>query len=264
MSATALRVGLIGWGAIGRSVGCALLRGDVERAELVGVAARTPLDAPAPQLPVDELARCCDLVVEAAGQQAVIDYADSVLDAGADLLVLSLGALVDDELLRRLTAGGPGRLFLSSGALGGVDLLTACRRLGPIRRIRLVTTKPSATLVQPWMDADARYRLERATGPHSCYAGPARTAVGLFPASVNVAAALAIAAGSWDAVEVEMVADPLATGNHHAVEVAADGGDYRFEMRHRPSSTNPRTSEIVPYAVLRAIEALTGRAGRFL
>src|SRR4051812_9879249 len=155
-----VRLGLLGWGAIGAEIGRAVRRGAVPGVELTAVAANHRHgELEALQVSPAELAGCCDLVVEAASQQALADHGAGVLAAGTDLLVVSVGALADDELFRRLSATGPGRLMISTGAIGGVDILSACRRLGSIDEVHLTTTKRSAVLVQSWMDADMRDRL---------------------------------------------------------------------------------------------------------
>jgi len=260
-----LRVGLLGWGSIGAEIGRAIRRGDVAGVELTAVAANHRHDdLDALQVSPAELAGHCDLVVEVASQQALVDYGADVLAAGADLLVVSVGALADDELFDRLTNAGPGRLMISTGAIGGIDILSACRQLGSIDEVHLTTTKPSSVLVQPWMDEDMRNRLEAGTDVVTCYSGPAREAVRLFPESVNVAAALAVAAGSWETVRVDVVGDPSSSRNRHVIDVHAESGDYRFEISNRPSPTNPRSSHVVPFAVLRALSVIAGRPGEFV
>ena len=260
-----LRVGLLGWGSIGAEIGRAIRRGDVPGVELTAVAANHRHDdLDALQVSPAELAGHCDLVVEVASQQALVDYGADVLAAGADLLVVSVGALADDELFDRLTNAGPGRLMISTGAIGGIDILSACRQLGSIDEVHLTTTKPSSVLVQPWMDEDMRNRLEAGTDVVTCYSGPAREAVRLFPESVNVAAALAVAAGSWETVRVDVVGDPSSSRNRHVIDVHAESGDYRFEISNRPSPTNPRSSHVVPFAVLRALSVIAGRPGEFV
>jgi aspartate dehydrogenase len=263
-----LRVGLLGWGAIGAEVGRALMRGDIPGAELVAVAAThhhddlddldviqvTPLD----------LAAYADLVVEAAGHQALVEFGPALLASGADLLVVSVGALADDSLFDRLTTADGGRLMISTGAIGGIDMLSACRQLGRVDDVHLTTTKPSNVLVQPWMDDEMKRRLADGVGIVTCFSGPAREAVGLFPTSVNVAAALAVAAGSWESVRVDVIGDPAASRNTHVIDVSAESGDYRFEISNRPSPQNPRSSQVVPFAVLRALGVLAGRSGQFV
>ena len=108
---TVRKVGVVGWGAIGRIVGTALADGQVDGAELVCVVDNRPLGdaAPAPQVPLEEALELCDLIVEAAGQGVVREWGERVLASGTDLLVASSGAMTDEELAKRLLAAGPGR-----------------------------------------------------------------------------------------------------------------------------------------------------------
>ncbi|MFI7385620.1 aspartate dehydrogenase domain-containing protein [Streptomyces sp. NPDC049813] len=265
MSGT-LKVGLVGWGAIGRVVGTALAHREVGGAELTAIVDNRPLGdaAPAPQVSFEDAVDRCDLLVEAAGQGVVREWGERVLTAGTDLLVASTGALTDDELAERLLAAGPGRVFFTGGAVGGLDLLQAVRSLGPLDEVSLTTTKLPSTLEQPWMDAELLERMRAATGPVEVMSGTARDVPVKFPKSTNVAASVALAVGDPDAVRVRVVADPGAARTRHVIEASGPHGAYRFEAAHRPDPANPATSQVVPYAVLRSLAALAGRSGQIL
>ncbi|MFF1924824.1 aspartate dehydrogenase domain-containing protein [Streptomyces sp. NPDC058221] len=259
------RIGLVGWGAIGRVVGTALAEGHIPGAELTCIIDNRPLvDAPAPQLSFEDALDVCDLIVEAAGQAVVREWAERVLNSGADLLIASTGALVDPELTGRLRAAGPGRVYFTGGAVGGLDLLQAVRGLGPLTSVTLTTTKLPGTLHQPWMDAELTERLRTTTEPVEVMRGTAVDVPVKFPRSTNVAASVALATGDPALVEVVVVADPAATLTRHVIEAAGPHGSYRFEAAHRPDAANPATSQVVPYAVLRSLGAVVGRAGQIL
>ncbi|MFE0172998.1 aspartate dehydrogenase domain-containing protein [Streptomyces sp. NPDC059002] len=261
-----LRVGLVGWGAIGRAVGTALTEHRIPGAELVCVVDNRPLGdaAPAPQVSFDEALERCDLIVEAAGQGVVREWGERVLASGTDLLIASTGALTDEELSERLRAAGPGRVYFTGGAVGGLDLLQAVRSLGPLDEVRLTTTKLPGTLEQPWMDEELLSRLRSATGPVEVMCGTAREVPVKFPKSTNVAASVALAVGDLDAVRVRVVADPGAHHTRHVVEASGAHGSYRFDVAHLPDPANPATSQVVPHAVLRSLAALAGRTGQIL
>ena len=146
-----LRVGLLGWGAIGAEVGRALKRGDIPGAELVAVAATHHHDdlddLDVVQVTPLELAAHADLVVEAAGHQALVEFGPALLALGADLLVVSVGVLADDALFNGLATADGGRLMISTGAIGGIDMLSGVVELGRIDDVHLTTTKPSSVLV---------------------------------------------------------------------------------------------------------------------
>ncbi|MFE7706901.1 aspartate dehydrogenase domain-containing protein [Streptomyces sp. NPDC057486] len=263
---TVRKVGVVGWGAIGRVVGTALAEGQVGGAELVCVVDNRPLGeaAPARQVTFEEALELCDLIVEAAGQGVVRDWGERVLASGTDLLIASSGALTDDELAKRLLAAGPGRVYFTGGAVGGLDLLQAARSLGPLDEVRLTTTKLPSTLEQPWMNEELLTRMRTATGPVEIMSGTAREVPVKFPKSTNVAASVALAVGDLDAVRVRVVADPAAHHTRHVIEASGPHGAYRFEVAHLPDPGNPATSQVVPYAVLRSLAALAGRSGQIL
>ncbi|WP_037576202.1 aspartate dehydrogenase domain-containing protein [Phaeacidiphilus oryzae] len=259
------KVGLVGWGAIGRVVGTELAEGRLPGAELVCVVDNRPVtDAPAPQRSFEEALRECDLIVEAAGQGVVREWGARVLEAGVDLLVCSSGALTDGELARRLRETGPGRVYFTGGAVGGLDLLQAVRGLGPLSKVRLTTTKLPSTLHQPWMDEELTERLRGAESPIELMRGTAADVPAKFPKSTNVAASVALAVGDPEAVEVVVVADPAASFTRHVIEAAGEHGSYRFEVNHRPDPANPATSRVVPHAVLRTLRTVLGHGGRVL
>jgi aspartate dehydrogenase len=137
-----ISVGLIGFGAIG-SVLVDGLRLREDRVRLAGVLVR-PARAPgtAGQLgagipvvtSVTELvALGTDLIVECAGQSAVIDYASDVLAHGTDLMIVSTGALARPGLLDALTASAArsgARLLIPAGAIAGLDGLGEVNHVG--------------------------------------------------------------------------------------------------------------------------------------
>ncbi|GAA1205349.1 aspartate dehydrogenase domain-containing protein [Prauserella alba] len=254
-----MKVAVLGCGAIGGAVAHALAAGSVAGADLVGVVHADPVDPPGlPVIGFEEAIGCSDLVVECAGQPALRSYGPRVLRAGVDLLVVSTGALVDDELFTSLTEADGGKLSLSTGAIGGLDMVVAATGMGGLDRATLTTTKRAVSLIQPWMsEAEAR-RLTSAREPIELMRGSARTIASAFPKSANVAASLALAVGDWERVEAAVVADPNAELTSHVITAEGGAGSYRFEVRNHPSAETPTTSGVVPHAVLRAIRSLAG------
>ena len=83
------------------------------------------------------IARKPSIAVECASGQALAEYGPSILAAGIDLVPLSLTALADPDVERRLMAAakaGPGRLEIAPGAIGTLDLLASAREEG-LRRV---------------------------------------------------------------------------------------------------------------------------------
>ncbi|MDV6012016.1 aspartate dehydrogenase domain-containing protein [Haloechinothrix sp. LS1_15] len=259
-----MRIGVIGAGSIGAVVAAKLREGAVPRAELAGISHKDPnppdgLHA----MPFDEMLDTADLVVECAGQQALATLGPRILDAGCDLLIVSVGALADQQLFERLLGAGPGAVHLSTGAIGGLDLLAAAAAMGPLHHVEIVTTKRAGSLIQPWMDDDQARRLRHAAAPVEVMRGPARTVTEAFPASANVAASVALAVRDWDVVEAAVVADPAAERTSHVITAEGAAGHYRFDITNQPSFRTPTSSRVVPYAVLSAIDGLVNPKGVF-
>lgn len=256
------RIGIIGHGAIGARVAADIAAGKVKGATLEAIISRTAIqNAPAAQVEIAEALERCDLLVECAGQEALIEHGEAVLSAGVDLLATSLGALADPHLSQRLLSAGPGRLFLTSGSIGGLDLLASGARATGYDAVRITTTKLPGSLIQPWMDEVEADRIRKTAGPIEIFAGSAARATQLFPKSLNVAAAVALAVDDWDAVAVSVRADPAAELTTHLIEASGNSGNYRFEIRNKVSPQNPRTSGVVPFAVLRSLELIVGARG---
>ncbi|MGI9614199.1 MAG: aspartate dehydrogenase domain-containing protein, partial [Acidimicrobiales bacterium] len=196
------QVGVLGHGAIGSVVAGELAAGDIDGAELAGVALRHQRVgeelANGKAIGVHELIDRCDLVVEAAGQAALAAHGADVLCAGSDLLAVSTGALADGALFDSIVDAGPGRLYLCTGAIGGIDMIRAVRELGPIHEARITTTKKPSGLVQQRMSEDEAADLLAVTERTILFEGRIEELVTLFPSSTNVAATTALALGTWD------------------------------------------------------------------
>jgi aspartate dehydrogenase len=256
-----LTVAVLGHGTIGSAVAAALHSGAVPGARLVAIV--DPASPPPPPLPaacLDTALNRAELVVECAGHNALRDAGPAVVSAGRHLLALSTGALADPALHKRLLAG-PGRLTLCTGAVAGLDLLAAATRHAPFDTVTIRTTKAPSSLLRPWMSPQEADRLRTTTTPIELLRGPAREITRAFPATSNVAASVALAVGDWNLVKAAVVADPETTLSRHRIEAAGPVGHYRFDIANQPSPTNPRTSAVVPHAVLHAIAGLAGTTG---
>jgi aspartate dehydrogenase len=255
----ATRIGVIGSGAIGEPVIRALKDGRIPGCDLTAVLTRSPLSEDLTTFAarsLDELVQRTDLVVEAAGHAALAELGPSVVEQGRDLLVLSVGALVDEDLFARLTPSKGGRLLISTGAVGGLDTLLAAMLVEPLNSVSLTSTKPSKILVRPWMASELRQQLLAGNENTEAFSGRAREAVTLFPESANVAATLALATVGFDDLHVRIVGVPESAHVEHRVTARGRAGSYEFVFRNRPAATNPKTSAIVPYSVIRALRSL--------
>ena len=258
-----IRVGLIGCGAIGSVVARELSEGAVDGVELTAVLDPV-VDHPLRVQERDSLLRRSDVVVEAAGHGALREHGAAIREAGADLLVVSIGALADEGLDARLRRAEGGRLFLCTGAIGGFDILRAAMLCGPLEQAAITSTKPATALRRPWMDEAVQDALARGDEPVTVFDGPAREACALFPESANVTATLSLATVGFDRVRVKMVGDQGAVRVRHVVSASGAAGAYELSFENAASPDNPRTSAVTAYSVLRALTDMQQRPVSFL
>lgn len=255
---------LIGCGGIGAGVARGLLSGSVPGVELKGAIVRTPGRGAAAgirELSFAEALERADLFIECAGGQAVREYGPEIIAAGKDLLLVSVGALADPDLRQVLIDRGPGRTFITNGAIGGLDLLAGVSQAGGLTELSLVTRKLPGTLVQPWMSGEEVARLQHARSAFTLFNGTVTEAIAWFPHSLNVAVALAHATNMWHETVVELIADPEAERVHHQITAAGQTGSYRFSIRNEPSQARATTSGVVVGSVLSGIRVLAGVSG---
>jgi aspartate dehydrogenase len=254
-----MQLGLIGCGAIGREVVRAAREGELGPGmRLAAVLVRRPRSAPDPLLthePDAFFARDLDAVVECAGHEAVRAHGVRCLESGADLVLTSIGALVDDDLRARLeqAAARGGRLTVAAAGIGALDILGAAA-IGGLTQVHMTVRKdPSA-----WYGTAAEQLcdLARLQEPLILYDGPVRDGAARYPQNVNIAAAVALAGLGLDRTRLTIVADP--TIQSHVVEIEAQGafGSFRFREDVLPTAANPKTGRLVAMAVIRTIRQL--------
>jgi aspartate dehydrogenase len=257
-----IELGLIGYGAIGRAL-VRLMR--VHRLDddvrltvvLVRDAAAHREDATDLGVPIIDsfeafAALPLDIVVEAAGHDAMRRHVPQVLRAGIDVIGVSSGALADpavrDELEAAADAGGS-QLRLVSGGIGGIDALGAGSLLG-IKSVEHTVRKPPRALPE-------RYAEPGRTDPYEVFVGTARVGALMFPENVNVVATVSLAGTGFDRTRLRVLADPSLARNVHELAVRGTFGELRVRMENVPSPGNPRTGVIVAGSVAQALQALS-------
>ncbi len=243
---------MIGCGAIGTIIARAVKDGIVdaqmalvmdrtlEKAEMVaGLAgAKVARD-------IDDIIKSdVDLVVEGASQEAVRLYGVDVIASGKALMVMSTGALADEELLKRMlnAAREKGvKIYVPSGAIGGLDAL-ASASIAELDEVVLSTTKSPESL-----------GLKDITERSVVYEGTAREAVKHYPANINVSASLSLAGLGFDKTHVKIVVNPEVKENIHEIKAKGEFGRLHVRVENVPSPGNPKTSYL---AALSAIAML--------
>jgi aspartate dehydrogenase len=248
-----LRLGLIGYGAIGAHIDAV----EIDNVELVSVLVRRP--RPEGRLTNDAdrfFAHAFDAVAECAGHEAVRAHGQRVFERGADFLVTSVGAFTDTSLFDRLLAAAKAngrRLILPSAGIGALDILSSAA-VGGLSKVTVRVVKdPSAwkgTIAETLVDLDSLQ------APHTVFDGPVREGARLYPQNVNISAAAAIAGLGLDRTRLVIVADP--TIDTHIVELEAEGTFGRFSFREdvAVSAENRKTGKLVAMAMVKSVRQL--------
>ena len=184
-----------------------------------------------------------DLIVESASVEAVRDLVPKVLENGKNVLIMSVGALADSQLLlklKKLASGNNCKIYIPHGAIGGLDAVKTASSLG-ITKIVLTTRKNPGTL-------GIKIVKEKIV-----FEGHASEAVKKFPKNINVSAALSLAADKE--AYVRIIADPSVDTNIHEIYVEGSFGKMNLIFNNLPSE-NKRTSILAAFSAVNLIKSL--------
>ena len=179
-----------------------------------------------------------DIVVEAASVPAVKKYAEDILARGKNIVILSVGALANEDFKNRLIeiASAKGRkIYIPSGAITGLDNLKIGQITG-FKKLLLKTTKSAASL---GIKCNEKVLI---------FEGTANECIKKYPKNINVAIALGLAAGRE--TEVELWVDPNIDRNMHEVIAEGDFGEISIKVSNVPSPENPATSYMAALSIL--------------
>src|ERR1700742_2022297 len=250
------RVAVVGLGPIGTKVVEALDQG-IDGLALVAVSVSDPakhqrflagLKQPPAVLPIEALADNADMVIECAPAKLVRSIVAPFVAKGKIAVVLSVGALLENEDLIALARQHGGQIAVPTGALIGLDAMTAAAE-GNIHSVRMVTRKPPKGLLGAPHLIDNKIETEGIPEPLLVFEGTAREAAKGFPANLNVAVALSLAGFGPDKTRLGIWADPTVTRNIHRVEVDSDSARFSMSIENLPSE-NPKTGRITALSVV--------------
>jgi aspartate dehydrogenase len=233
------RVGIIGCGVIGTVIARAVDEGIVkcdelilydynhEKAENLRKSLRIEVEV---VRSLEEMLRAKPaVIVEAASQQAVKEYLPRILAENVELIVMSVGALLEMDIRSC-------KVHVPSGAIGGLDAISSAVLAG-IEEVTLTTRKNPQTL-----DLNDQ-------GEKIAYDGYAEEAVRLFPREMNIAATLALAVRPKK-VRVKVISDPKVNRNIHEIKVAWRHGDMLLRFENDPHPDNPKTSALAAWSAI--------------
>jgi aspartate dehydrogenase len=258
---------LLGAGGIGEVVASAVLAGQLPDVDVVAVAgssansdsARSLAERLGAEVVAPEgLASCgATWVLEAAGGGAVRRHVPALWAAGVNTVVMSIGALIDEQVHAAYLARGDVKVVLPSGGIAGLDGVRALAAVGGLDNSRITTTKkPAGLRGAPHLESNGiELPDDRAV---TVFTGCARDAVLGFPANVNVAVSLSLAGLGPLATEVVVVSDPAAEAVSHLIEASGPLASLEVVVRSLPSPQNPRTSYMAGASAVAALRGLGG------
>lgn len=265
-----MKIGIIGCGFIGTTIAQTALGMDgIEKISLIDM---NPVNAKKLSSTIagsfvysfdefDAFLKDCDLVIEAASQEAVREFSRKILNNGSSLMVLSVGALGDKELfeeLGKLARKNSVDLYIPSGAVAGIDgLKSAC--MARIDSVTLTTTKPVLGLKDAPLVLEKGIDLTKISEPVVVFEGTADEAVKRFPKNINVAATLGIAGVGLERTNVKILADPSVSRNKHSILVEGRFGKMTVEVENTPSVTNPKTSYLAALSAIACLKKIVNR-----
>lgn len=249
-----MKIGLIGLGAIG-SVLAAKIQADqnlklvfvcdIDSAKLATYSKKLIAKT------IHEMkAKRPDLVVEAAGHEAVKVYAENVMKF-SDFLPMSTGALVDEKFLERLRAIGKKnrtKLFLPPGAIIGLDGIEAVRE-----QLHSVTIESRKNPKGFGRDDNKETVLFEGTAKEGCPK---------FPKNINVSATLSLYGIGPEKTKARLVSDPDCTGNTHLITAEGEFGKFTIRVENKPSA-NPKTSGLAALSAFSLIKRIEKGCGYF-
>lgn len=260
---TPLKVCVLGFGAIGRTL-CGsitadpryslsvLLRGNAPESKIAEARLHGSIFTSVAEM----IASAPDVLVECAGHEALQSAAVPALRSGVDVICASVGALSDPTLESKLRAAAAdgGRLHIPSGAIAGLDALSA---IEDFQQVRYTGIKNSSAWVGT--AAESIVDLRALKEPTMFFRGSAREAARKFPKNANVVAAVALASAGFEITLAELWADPSSKENEHRIHASGPFGTLEIKVSNRPMATNPKTSALTAMSITRTLERLVDK-----
>lgn len=263
-AARKLKVGILGVGSIGQTLAQAIDQKQIE-AELVAIsdldlekaqAFAGTLDHVPAVMALDTMLEITDVVVEAAGQKALLDLVPQAIARGRDVLIMSVGGLLGHQEWFCQAKEKGCRIYVPSGAIAGLDGIKSAS-VGRIDSAVLTSRKPVGALRGTQFAVDRKLPLDTYKEETVIFEGSAEEAAHAFPTTSNVAASLRLAVDPKIPVRVQVVAVPGGTKNVHQILVQGEFGNLSVSIENVPSKANPRTSQLAAFSAVATLGNLS-------
>lgn len=162
------------------------------------------------------------IVVETASVQAVREYALPVIEAGSHFASLSIGGFAEKAFREQILAASEksgAKVYLSSGCIGGLDVLRTISLMG--------AEKAELNVVQNAADlrGTALFHESLITdGVDRCiFDGTADEAIRIMPTHINIGVAAALASVGTAKTKVRMNTTPIDERDIASIRIKGDG-----------------------------------------
>jgi len=259
-----LAIGIVGCGAIGSSLAKVISKDlskdarlvslyDVDSIKLHSLSKKIAGSDSLAAANLKNLISKSALVIEAASAKCSWDIAREVLSAGKNVMIMSVGGLVNNfDNLRKLAVKKDCKVYIPSGAISGVDALKAAG-VSLIKKVTLTTTKNPLSFQGVKYVQDKGIKLKLIKKDVVLFSGKAKDAVKFFPQNINVAAVLSLAGLGVSKTQVRIIASPKVTKNIHEIRIESVAGNIYTRTENILHPNNPKTSYL---AVLSAVATL--------
>lgn len=256
------KIGIVGCGVIGQALLTARESGKLTL-PIIGVANRTEknaksflstLDNPPQYFSREELIYKSDLIVEAASGSIVPQLARDTFLAGKDLMIISVGALIENPEIISLAKEKQCKIYAPSGAIAGLDGIKSAS-MGEIYSVSMTTRKPLDALEGSPYLVEKGVSVLKFKEEQEIFSGSAREACIGFPANINVSAAVSFAGIGPDKTKIRIFAVPNLKRNCHEVEVEGEFGRLKINIENIPTE-NPRTGRLTIMSIIKTLEGL--------
>ena len=185
-----------------------------------------------------------DIIVEAANVSVAVDLLPKIIKR-KEVMLISVGALANQETLKLVEQSDNRTLHLPSGAIGGLDLIQNAKGLGNLDSVSLTTRKPALSLIDELPDKEM-----------IVFEGPANEAIDKYPKNMNVSIVLSLAGLGMGHTKVTLIADPNVDKNIHTIHATGNFGEMELTVKNVPLLENPKTSSLAALSVFSTLERL--------
>ncbi len=257
-----IKLGIIGCGAIGTSLykfiveqllefvdGVQVFDVDSNKTEKLAAKKDNVIIAKS----IDDLIEKADIVIEAASPDVVPELLRKVVEKQKNLMVMSIGGLLNcSEWIDQARQKGL-RILLPSGAIAGLDAVKSFGIAG-IDSVTLTTRKgPKSLEGAPYL-IENKIDVMNIAGETVIFDGNVLDAIKGFPKNVNVSALLSLAGIGPINTKVKIVTSPEYTSNIHEIQVIGKAGKVTICCENVPFPENPKTSYSAALAAMASLK----------